>query len=146
MQQAARLVALFLTLVLALSLTACSGEKDPAILVVKDFIKKAATGDKSLKELIDFQAAANKYGTTGKEVIQKEGAQKWEEAKDDMVKTIIASYSPLKNSYKKAFKEFTVEEKGVDYWIVSYFNPAKERKRMKVTKHDGKLKAYFFQK
>jgi len=80
-------------------------------------------------------------------VIKKDGAKKWEETKDDMVKTIATSFAPLKDNYKKAFTEFKVEEKGVDYWIVSYFNPAQERKRMKVTKQkDGSLKGYFYQK
>jgi|GEM_PF-1250871 len=138
---------LSLALVVSLAFTACGKtEKDPAILFVKDFIKKAATGDKSLKGMIDFKAAANKYGTTEEEIIKKEGAKKWEETKDDMVKTIIESFAPLKKNYDKAFEDFKVEEKGVDYWIVSYFNPAKELKRMKVTKQNGVMKTYFYQK
>jgi len=129
---------------LALAFISCSSESDPAIKVCKEFIKRAATGDKSLKEIIDFEAAMNKYGTTEKEFIEKAGAQKYEETKDDMVKTIMIAFAPLKNTYKSDFKDFKIEEKGVDFWIVSYLNPAKVRKSMKVKKINGTLKAYYF--
>jgi hypothetical protein len=133
-----------LMLSMSLVFVACSSEsKDPAVAVCKEFIKKAATGDKTFKDMVDFEAAANRYGTSEKEIIQKEGQKKWEEVKGDMVKTIQSSFAPLKSSYKSSFKDFQVEEKGVDYTIVSYLNPAKDRKNMKVKKINGVMKAYF---
>src|ERR1035437_5849715 len=103
-------------------------------------------GDKTLADLIDFEAAAQKYGTTQQEVIKNEGAEKWNKIKDDMVTTIITTFSPLKNNYETAFKDFRVDEKGADYWIVSYLNPKKERKTTMVKKKNDKFKAYFYQR
>lgn len=128
----------------SLLLTSCSGKDDPAVAVCKEFIKKAATGDKTLKDIIDFEAAANKYGTTEQEIIKKEGEEKWNAMKDDMVQTIMAAFAPLKNNYSTAFKKFKVEEKGKDYTIVSYLNPVKERRMMMVKNKNGKLKAYYY--
>ena len=133
-----------LLLLTLLSLISCSSDNDPAILVCKAFIKKAATGDKTIKDIIDFASAAQKYGTTEQEIIKKEGAEKWNLIKDDMVTTIIATFSPLKNNYYSAFKDFKIEEKGNDYWIVSYLNPAKQRKMMLVKQRNDKLKAYYY--
>ncbi len=131
----------------SLLLTSCSSKNaknDPAIAICKEFIKKAATGDSSLKDVIDFEAAANKYGTSEQDVIKNNGAEKWGQIKDDMVKTIMESYAPLKNTYATAFTDFKVDEKGNDYWVVSFMNPIKERKMMMVKKRNGKLKAYFY--
>jgi len=139
-----RLLMLCLFLATSFSVISCSNENDPAIKVCKEFIKKAATGDKTLKDIIDFEAAAQKYGTTEQEIIKKEGAEKWNTIKDDMVTTIITTFSPLKNNYGSAFKDFKIEEKGADYWIVSYLTPAKVRKMMKVKKHNDKLKVYYY--
>jgi hypothetical protein len=141
-----RLSILCLALAGTLPLCSCSDKNDPAIAVCKEFIKKAATGDKSLKEIIDFEAAASRYGTTEQEMIKKEGAEKWNKIKDDMVETIISTFAPLKNNYSTAFKKFKVEEKGADYWIVSYVNPAKQRVMMMVKTRNGKLKAYYYQR
>ena len=139
-----RLLMLCLFLATSFSVISCSNENDPAINVCKEFIKKAATGDKTLKDIIDFEAAAQKYGTTEQEIMKKEGAEKWNTIKEDMVTTIITTFSPLKNNYSSAFKDFKIEEKGADYWIVSYLTPAKVRKMMKVTKHNDKLKVYYY--
>lgn len=144
MQSLTRILVICVLLAASLLTISCSSKNDPAIIFCKDFIKKAATGDKKLTDLIDYEAAAQKYGTTEQEVIKNEGAEKWNKVKEDMVTTIITTYSPLKNSYEKAFKDFKIEEKGVDYWIVSYLNPAKERKMMMVKKKNDKLKAYFY--
>ena len=141
-----RLLVLCLTVATSLSVISCSNKNDPAIKVCKEFIKKAATGDKTLKDIIDFEAAAQKYGTTEQEILKTEGVEKWNAIKDDMVTTITTTYSPLKNNYATAFKDFKVEEKGADYWIVSYLNPAKERKMMMVKKRNDKLKAYFYKR
>jgi len=146
MRKLSRLVVLSLFLATSFVLISCSNKNDPAIKICKEFIKKAATGDKTLKDIIDFESAAQKYGTSEQEVIKKEGAEKWNTIKDDMVTTILSTFAPLKNNYASAFKDFKVEEKGVDYWIVSYLNPAKERKMMMVKQRDGKLKAYFFKR
>jgi hypothetical protein len=146
MRNVSRLVVLCLFLAAPLVLISCSNKNDPAINVCKEFIKKAATGDKTLKDIIDFESAAQKYGTNEQEVIKKEGAEKWNAIKDDMVTTILSTFAPLKNNYASAFKDFKVEEKGVDYWIVSYLNPGKERKMMMVKQRNGKLKAYFFKR
>ena len=135
-----------LFLAFSLLLISCSNKNDPAILICKEFIKKAATGDKTLKDIIDFESAAQKYGTNEQEVIKKAGTETWNAMKDDMVTTISSTFAPLKNNYASAFKDFKVEEKGVDYWIVSYLNPAKERKMMMVKQRDGKLKAYFYKR
>ncbi|RII25016.1 MAG: hypothetical protein CXR31_15305 [Geobacter sp.] len=139
-----RVVVLCLCLATSLLLVSCSDKNDPAIAVCKEFIKKAATGDKTLKDIIDFDAAAQKYGTTEQEIIKKEGAEKWNTIKDDMVTTIITTFSPLKNNYSSAFKDFKIEEKGKDYWIVSYINPEKQRRMMMVKKRNDKLKTYYF--
>lgn len=144
MQNLTRILVVCLSLATSLLLISCSTKNDPAITICKDFIKKAATGDKTLADLIDFEAAAQKYGTTEQEVIKNEGAEKWNKIKEDMVTTIITSFSPLKDTYDKAFKDFRVDEKGADYWIVSYLNPKKERKMMMVKKKNDKLKAYFY--
>jgi hypothetical protein len=144
MLKVARFVAALCVVALSLSLVACSSENDPAIVVTMEFIKKAATGDKTLKDIVDFESAMNKYGSSEKDVLSHAGAAKWEGIKTDMINTIFAAFSPLKNTYQTAFKDFKVDEKGVDYWIVSYQNPAKERKRMKVKKIDGKLRAYYY--
>ena len=141
-----RLLVLCLFLTLPLLLISCSGNNDPAIVVCKEFLKKAATGDKSIKEIIDFDAVAQRAGTSRQEIITKEGAEKWNAIEDDMVNTILATHAPLKNNYGSAFKDFKIEEKGADYWIVSYLNPAKERKMMMAKKRDGKLKAYFYKR
>lgn len=146
MQNLTRILVICLSLATALLFSACSSKNDPAITVCKEFIKKAATGDKTLADLIDFEAAAQKYGTTEQEVIKKEGAEKWNKIKEDMVTTIIETFTPLKKNYDTAFKDFKVDEKGVDYWIVSYLNPKKERKMMMVKKKGDKLKAYFYQR
>lgn len=149
MQKVTKLLALCLTLALSLSFISCSGsssENEPAIAFCQEFIKKAATGDKSLKDMIDFEAAANKYGLPEKDLIKNEGQEKWNKIKDDMVTTIITSFGELKGNYKSAFTDFKVDEKGADYWIVSYKNPVKERKMMKVRKVNGKLKGYFYSK
>jgi hypothetical protein len=66
----------------------CSSKNDPAIVACKDFIKKAATGDKTLMDIIDFETAAQKYGMSEQEIIKKEGADAWEKIKQDMVATI----------------------------------------------------------
>jgi len=142
----ARLLVISLFMATTLSLISCSKNNDPAIKTCKEFIKKAATGDKTLKDIIDFEAAAQKYGTTEQEVIKKEGAEKWNTIKDDMVTAIISTYAPLKNNYSSAFKDFKIEEKGVDYWIVSFINPVKERKMMMVKQRGDKLKAYFYKR
>src|ERR1035437_5755213 len=141
-----RLLVLCLFLATSLLLISCSNKNDPAIAVCKDFIKKAATGDKTLKDIIDFESAAQKYGSNEQEIIQKAGMEKWNAMKEDMVTTISSTFAPLKNNYSSAFKDFKVEEKGVDYWIVSYLNPGKERKMMMVKHRNGKLKAYFFKR
>ena len=141
-----RLLVMCLFLVASLLLISCSNKNSPAIAVCKEFIKKAATGDKTLKDIIDFESAAQKYGTNEQEIIKKEGVEKWNTIKDDMVTTISSTFAPLKNNYASAFKDFKVEEKGVDYWIVSYLNPAKERKMMMVKQRNGKLKAYFYKR
>jgi hypothetical protein len=146
MLNVSRIFVLCLFLATSLLCISCSGKNDPAIAVCKEFIKKAATGDKTLKDVIDFETAAQKYGSTQQEIIKKAGAAKWEEMKDDMVTTISTTFAPLKNNYGSAFKDFRIEEKGVDYWIVSYLNPVKERKMMMVKQRDGKLKAYFYSK
>jgi hypothetical protein len=129
-----------------LLLISCSNKNDPAIKICKEFIKKAATGDKTIKDIIDFESAAQKYGTNEQEIIKNEGAEKWNAIKDDMVTTILATFAPLKNNYASAFKDFKVEEKGADYWIVSYLNPASERKMMMVKQRNGKLKTYYFKR
>ncbi|GFE62161.1 hypothetical protein [Geobacter sp. AOG2] len=141
-----RIFVLCLFLATSLLFISCSNKNDPAIAVCKEFIKKAATGDKTLKDIIDFDTAAQKYGSTQQEIIKKAGTEKWNAMKDDMVATIISTFAPLKNNYGSAFKDFKVEEKGVDYWIVSYINPVKERKMMMVKQRDGKLKAYFYKR
>ena len=141
-----KLVVLCLFLSTSLLLISCSNKNDPAINVCKEFIKKAATGDKTIKDIIDFEAAAQKYGTTEKELIIKEGAKKWETIKEDMVTTILSTYAPLKNNYSSAFKDFKIEEKGVDYWIVSFINPGKERKMMLVKQRGDKLKTYYYKR
>ena len=146
MRNVSRLLILCLFLAAPLLLISCSNKNDPAINVCKEFIKKAATGDKTLKDIIDFESAAQKYGTNEQEIIKKEGVEKWNTIKDDMVTTISSTFAPLKNNYASAFKDFKVEEKGVDYWIVSYLNPGKERKMMMVKQRDGKLKAYFYKR
>jgi hypothetical protein len=145
MRNLTRILVICLSLTTASLFVACSSKNDPAITFCKEFIKKAATGDKTLADLIDFEAAAQKYGTTEQEVIKKEGAEKWNKIKDDMVTTIITSFTPLKKNYDTAFNDFKIDEKGVDYWIVSYLNPIKERKMMMVKKRGDKLKAYFYQ-
>ena len=127
-------------------LISCSSKNGPAIAVCKDFIKKAATGDKTLKDIVDFESAAQKYGSSEQEIIKNAGAEQWNAMKDDMVTTISSTFAPLKNNYASAFKDFKVEEKGVDYWIVSYLNPGKERKMMMVKQRNGKLKAYFYKR
>jgi len=141
-----RLSVLCFFLATSLLFISCSKENDPAIVVCKEFIKKAATGDKTLKDIIDFEAAAQKYGTSEQEIIKKEGAEQWNKIKEDMADTIMSTFSPLKNNYGTAFKKFRVEEKGKDYWIVSYLNPAKERVMMKVRNQNGKLKVYFYKR
>ncbi len=141
-----RVVILCLLMVTSLSFISCSNKNDPAIVVCKEFIRKAATGDKTLKDIIDFESAAQKYGISEQELIKKEGEEKWNKMKDDMVQTIIETFAPLKNTYGTAFKKFKVEEKGRDYWIVSFLNPAKERVLMKVRNINGKLKTYYYQK
>ena len=146
MRKSAKLLVMCVFLAVPLLLISCSNKNDPAINVCKEFIKKAATGDKTLKDIIDFESAAQKYGTKEKEIIKKEGADKWNAIKEDMVTTISSTFAPLKNNYASAFKDFKVEEKGVDYWIVSYLNPAKERKMMMVKQRNGKLKAYFYKR
>ena len=139
-----RLSAMCLLLSVSLLFISCSDKDGPAIGVCKDFIKKAATGDKTLKDIIDFESAAQKYGTNQQEVIKQQGAEKWNAMKEDIVTTISTTFAPLKNNYSSAFKDFKVEEKGVDYWIVSYLNPVKVRKMMMVKQREGKLKAYFY--
>jgi len=146
MRKSAKLLVMCVFLAVPLLLISCSNKNDPAITVCKEFIKKAATGDKTLKDIIDFESAAQKYGTNEQEIIKKEGAEKWNTIKDDMVTTISSTFAPLKNNYASAFKDFKVEEKGVDYWIVSYLNPAKERKLMMVKQRNGKLKTYFYRR
>ena len=146
MRKLSRLSVMCLFLAAHLLLISCSNKNDPAINVCKEFIKKAATGDKTLKDIIDFESAAQKYGTNEQEVIKKEGVEKWNAIKEDMLMTILSTFAPLKNNYASAFKDFKVEEKGVDYWIVSYLNPGKERKMMMVKQRNGKLKAYFFRR
>jgi hypothetical protein len=141
-----RSLVLCLFLATSLLLISCSNKNDPAIAVCKEFIKKAATGDKTLSEIIDFESAAQKYGTSEQEIIKKEGAEKWKAIKDDMVVTISSTFAPVKDNYASAFKDFKIEEKGVDYWIVSYLNPGKERKMMMVKKRGDKLKAYFYRR
>lgn len=142
-----RILSLCLTLALALSFVSCSSEKDPAIATCKAFIKKAATGDKSLKDVIDFEAAADKYGMPSKVLLKQPGGKEaWEKVKEDMTATISSTFGELRGNYKSAFTDFKVDEKGKDYWIVSYQNPAKERKAMKVRQVDGGLKAYFYSK
>lgn len=139
-------ITLFTIAAAALLFSGCSLKTDPAVAFTKEFIKKAATGDKTLKDMIDFEIAANRYGTTEQEYIKKEGQQKWEKTKDDMVATIQSSFAPLKESYGSAFKKFRIEERGADYWIVSYLNPAKQRVQMMVKKRNGALKGYFYQR
>ena len=146
MRKSAKLLVMCVFLAVPLLLISCSNKNDPAINVCKEFIKKAATGDKTLKDIIDFESAAQKYGTNEQEIIKKEGAEKWNTIKDDMVTTISSTFAPLKNNYASAFKDFKVEEKGVDYWIVSYLNPAKGRKLMMVKQRNGKLKTYFYRR
>jgi hypothetical protein len=146
MQKLIGFFVIFVCLAASLLAVSCSSENDPAIVVCKEFIKKAATGDKSLAEIIDFEAAAQKYGTTEQEVIKSAGADKWKAIKEDMVATIITSFAPFKTTYASAFKDFKVDEKGADYWIVSYQNPKDERKTMMVKKRNDKLKAYFYQR
>jgi hypothetical protein len=144
MQNLTRILVVCLSLATSLLFISCSDKNDPAIIFCKEFIKKAATGDKTLADQIDFEAAAQKYGTTEQEVINKEGAEKWNKIKEDMVTTIITTFTPLKGNYDTAFKDFRIDEKGVDYWIVSYLNPKKERRMMMVKKKNDKLKAYFY--
>jgi hypothetical protein len=144
MRNLTRILVLCLLLATSLSFIACSTKNDPAITVCKEFIKKAATGDKTLADLIDFEAAAQKYGTSEQEIIKKEGVEKWNAIKEDMVTSIITTFAPLKDNYDTAFKDFKIDEKGVDYWIVSYVNPAKVRKMMMVKKKNDKLKAYYY--
>jgi len=145
MQNFTRILLVCLSLASALLFISCTSKNDPAITFCKEFIKKAATGDKTLADMIDFEAAAQKYGTTEQEVIKTEGPEKWNKIKEDMVATIITSFTPLKKNYDTVFKDFKVDEKGVDYWIVSYINPVNERKMMMVKKKGDKLKAYFYQ-
>ena len=144
MRKLSRLVVLCLFLATSFVLISCSNKNDPAIKICKEFIKKAATGDKTLIDIIDFEVIANKIGTTEQAVIKDHGIEKWNKEKEEMVKEISATFAPLKNNYDSAFKDFKVEEKGADYWIVSYLNPAKERKMMMVKQRNDKLKAYFF--
>ena len=146
MLNSSRLLMLCLFLATSLLFIACSSKNDPAIAVCKEFIKKAATGDKTLVDIIDFETAAQKYGTTEQEVIKNEGTEAWKKIKEDMVTTISLTFRPLKNDYKTAFKDFKIEEKGSNYWIVSYINPAKERKMMMVKNRNGKLKAYYYKR
>jgi len=146
MLNVSRLIVVCFFVATSLSLISCSNKNDPAIKVCKEFIKKAATGDTTLKEIIDFEAAAQKYGSTEQEVIKSQGVEKWNTIKEDMVTTIFTSFAPLKNNYSSAFKKFKIEEKGADYWIVSYLNPAKERRMMMVKQRGDKLKAYYYQR
>ena len=146
MRKLSRLVVLCLFLATSFVLISCSNKNDPAIKICKEFIKKAATGDKTLIDIIDFEVIANKLGTTEQAVIKDHGIEKWNKEKEEMVKEISSTFAPLKNNYASAFKDFKVEEKGVDYWIVSYLNPAKERKMMMVKDRNGKLKVYFFKR
>ena len=146
MRKLSRLVVLCLFLSTSFVLISCSNKNDPAIKICKEFIKKAATGDKTLIDIIDFEVLANKIGTTEQAVIKDHGIEKWNKEKEEMVKEISSTFAPLKNNYASAFKDFKVEEKGADYWIVSYLNPAKERKMMMVKERNGKLKVYFFKR
>jgi hypothetical protein len=146
MRKLSRLVVLCLFLATSFILISCSNKNDPAIKICKEFIKKAATGDKTLADIIDFEAIANKIGTTEQAVIKDHGIEKWNKEKEEMVKDISSTFAPLKNNYASAFKDFKVEEKGADYWIVSYLNPAKERKMMMVKQRNDKLKVYFFKR
>ena len=139
-----RVMVLCLFLATTMLFSACSDKNDPAIAVCKEFVKKAATGDKSIKDIIDFEAAAQKYGTSEQELIKTQGAEKWKAIKDDMVTTIISTFSPFKSNYSSTFNDFKVEEKGKDYWIVSYINPAKKRSSMMVKQRNDKLKVYFY--
>jgi hypothetical protein len=146
MLKSSRLLLLCLSLTASLLCASCSNENDPAIVLCKEFIKKAATGDKTLADIIDFEGAALKYGTSEQEVIKKEGAEQWQKTKEDMVNTIMEAFSPLKNNYNSAFKKFKIEEKGDDFWIVSYLNPGNERKMMMVKNRSGKLKVYYYKR
>jgi hypothetical protein len=138
-------VAVFcMVLVMSFSLISCSEQNDAAITVCKEFIKKAATGDKTLKDIVDFDMAAQKYGTTKNEIIKREGAEKWDLIKDDMITTITTAFGQFKDNYSSAFSDFKIESKGADYWIVSYINPAKERRAMMVRKIDATLKTYYY--
>lgn len=141
-----RLTVLCLFLLTSLLFISCTSNNDPAIVACKDFIKKAATGDKTLIDIIDFETAAQKYGTTEQEIIKKEGAEGWKKIQEDMVNTISSTFLPLKNNYATAFKDFKIEEKGADYWIVSYIPPAKDRRMMMVKNRNGKLKVYFYKR
>lgn len=147
MRNLAKLVVALLFVAVPMTLVSCSKEsKDPAIATCKEFIKKAATGDKSFKDIIDFEAAAAKYGTSEKDVVKNEGKEKWSQMQEDMVSTITTTFSQVRGNYGSAFKDFKVDEKGKDYWIVSYKNPINERKMMKVRNVGGKMKAYFYSK
>ena len=146
MRNLSKILVVCLTLAASLLIISCANESDPAIKVCKEFIQKAATGDKTIADIIDFETAAQKYGTTEQDIVKTQGAEKWKSIKDDMVDTILTSFSPLKNDYQKAFKDFKVEEKGADYWIVSYQNPRKDRKMMIVKKRKDTLKTYYYQR